>query len=221
MKALIVEDSKSYQQLVENILNDLGLAAFCVRNGAEALKWAENDNFDLICLDMELSDMNGFELCQQFQGKETTSLIPIIIMAEEEDPMTLKQGYKAGITEIFRKSTAKELLHSMTEFVGRMRRVMMPGINGLDVLRWKASWVREASFPFAYHLEPLPVLSSENILLCPQECICATNAITCLFENILFLNNVHSAKAKYGDRLCKYSCSFFYLQKKEPLLKVM
>jgi diguanylate cyclase (GGDEF)-like protein len=123
MKALIVQDSKNYQQLVENILNDLGLATRCVRKGGEALKWAENDSFDLICLDVELSDMNGFELCRQLREKQSTSLVPVIIMAEEEDNVTLKQGYKAGVTEIFRKSTARELQHLMTEFVGRMRRI--------------------------------------------------------------------------------------------------
>ena len=51
MKALIVEDSRSYQQLLENVLNNLGLPTRCVTNGKEALRWLANEQFDLIFID--------------------------------------------------------------------------------------------------------------------------------------------------------------------------
>jgi diguanylate cyclase (GGDEF)-like protein len=165
MKALIVEDSRSYQQLMENVLNNLGLSTRCVTNGREALRWISNENFDLICLDLKLPDIDGFELCQQLRNDKTTSLIPIIILTAEEDKVTLKQGYDAGVTEIFRKSKFSVMQQAITEFVGRMRRVFQGRVlyvedsetvaqmtmhilnsEQLDVVRYKAAETALASF---------------------------------------------------------------------------
>ncbi len=124
MESLIVEDSKSYQKILENIFNNLGLNTRCVECGNDALEWTENERYDLICLDLNLPDMDGFELCRQLRKNKAYSLTPIVLLTADEESTLQKQGFDAGVTEIFRKTAFEELQNGMKNFVDRLRRVI-------------------------------------------------------------------------------------------------
>jgi len=79
VKILIVDDDPSIIMATSKALNGLGKIIFAV-NGADALVLAEKELPDVILLDAEMPNMNGFEVCAGLKAKKETSSIPIIFI---------------------------------------------------------------------------------------------------------------------------------------------
>jgi CheY-like chemotaxis protein len=79
--ALIVEDLVQAQKVAENILQALGYVTTVVDCGAAALDLMIRRHFDLLLLDIELPDINGFEISDTIRGLEHRRNQPITIVA--------------------------------------------------------------------------------------------------------------------------------------------
>lgn len=117
LKALVVEDSRIYQQLLEAVFKDMGLAARFVETGEDCLQALEQDDYQLICLDLHLPGIDGMEVCRLMREQEKYRYLPIVLMTEEENEALLKQAFGIGITDVLRKSNIEELHTSISQYV--------------------------------------------------------------------------------------------------------
>src|SRR4028118_1349471 len=78
---LIVDDTPENLRLLSNALSERGYKVRSVINGAMALMGAKAAPPDLILLDINMPDMNGYEVCQAFQADEKTCEIPVIFIS--------------------------------------------------------------------------------------------------------------------------------------------
>ncbi|AFY37105.1 response regulator receiver protein [[Leptolyngbya] sp. PCC 7376] len=102
--ALVVEDSKSEQKLVQALLEKMEIKVDIADNGEEALDWLKsNDQPDLILLDIVMPDMNGLELCREIRETLGYADIPIIFCSNKSEEFdrfwALRQGGNAYITK--------------------------------------------------------------------------------------------------------------------------
>ena len=116
-KALVIEPTKLYGQLLTEILSDLGIEVFIAVNGKSALSLITKQNFDLACISLYLPDDSGINLCEKIRQISSMKHIPIVMLTSEQDKETLTQGMGAGITEILQKSNAHLLCTGITRFV--------------------------------------------------------------------------------------------------------
>jgi len=94
-KILLVEDSKHIQHLVPVALGkdfDVAIAG-CAE---EAFKMVESSNFDLILLDVQLPDMDGFQICSLLRNKDKTSEVPIIFLTGKKEVSDKVMGFSLG-----------------------------------------------------------------------------------------------------------------------------
>ncbi|MFT5690731.1 MAG: signal transduction histidine kinase/CheY-like chemotaxis protein [Oceanicoccus sp.] len=70
LKVLIVEDNQINQTVVKSMLKKFDIVPFVVSNGLEALDRYENHEFDLILMDCEMPEMNGYEATKQIRTRE-------------------------------------------------------------------------------------------------------------------------------------------------------
>ena len=122
MKALIVEDSTSYQLLVEKVLRKVGVESLCVKTSHEALDRLAKETFDLIILDLYIEDMTGLELCSRLKENEVTRLVPIVLLTSEKNDLILSKGYDVGVTEILKKDDFEKVSASLQGVIEGMRR---------------------------------------------------------------------------------------------------
>jgi PAS domain S-box-containing protein len=82
LKVLLAEDNAVNQLLASRILEGLGHHAMVVGNGREALSAARTGSFDLIVMDVQMPEMDGFEATAAIREQEqsTGKHIPIIAM---------------------------------------------------------------------------------------------------------------------------------------------
>ena len=81
MKILVVDDKQSLSELVAQFLGQ-SYQVKTTENGLEAMGWLQEGNIpDLIITDLEMPEMDGFELIKQVKGAGLFSDIPIIVLS--------------------------------------------------------------------------------------------------------------------------------------------
>lgn len=96
---LLVEDDRKYRQILHTALTDEGYHVTDAMDGRNALRIAENKEFDLILLDLLLPDVNGLEFYDRFR-LELKKKTPVIVITNIGDS-TL---YEKGVRDILIKS---------------------------------------------------------------------------------------------------------------------
>jgi PleD family two-component response regulator len=84
-RILVVDDDAFVSQAVCAALDKVKLKAVCVDNPGEALRRLAGDPFDLIFLDIEMPETNGYGLCSILRGAPTHQEVPIIFLTMHDD----------------------------------------------------------------------------------------------------------------------------------------
>ncbi len=83
-RLMIVDDDPGTIRLLIQILKDLGRIDFAT-SGAEALDLARSTRHDLILLDIEMPDMDGFDVCRILKADPGMADVPILFVTGHDD----------------------------------------------------------------------------------------------------------------------------------------
>jgi CheY-like chemotaxis protein len=92
-KVLIAEDEMFQRLALMDYMDLCDYETISVENGRlalEELRKPEND-FDLVLLDLQMPEMNGFELLSLMQEDDKLRLIPVVVMSANESQSTVSQ----------------------------------------------------------------------------------------------------------------------------------
>jgi CheY-like chemotaxis protein len=108
---LLVDDRPENLLALESVLEEMNCNIFKATSGQEALRLGLKHDFDLALLDVQMPEMDGFELAKLMQGKEKTKDIQIIfISAISKEQKYIQKGYDAGaINYLFKPIDPDEL----------------------------------------------------------------------------------------------------------------
>jgi len=115
-KLLLVEDTFINQQVAIGILAKLGLNPDVAGNGREGVNKAINETYDLILMDVQMPEMDGFEataLLRQREEKEGLARTPIIAMTAHALEDDRKRCIEAGMDDYLAKPVRLETLETM------------------------------------------------------------------------------------------------------------
>jgi two-component system sensor histidine kinase/response regulator len=108
---LVVDDTVEYLQLLVGVLGERGYKVRPVTNGRQALQVAARVPPDLILLDINMPEMDGYEVCAQLRATEALEDIPIIFLtALAETPDKLKAFSLGGADYITKPFQVEEML---------------------------------------------------------------------------------------------------------------
>ncbi|MBA7574690.1 Sensor histidine kinase RcsC [subsurface metagenome] len=108
---LIVDDVAENLQVLGNILDENNIEFSYATNGKEALEAVAFNKPDLILLDINMPEMNGFEVCKKLKKDPETMDIPIIFLTAKADSEDIVEGLSIGAVDYITKPfNAKELL---------------------------------------------------------------------------------------------------------------
>jgi two-component system chemotaxis response regulator CheY len=123
MKFLIVDDFSTMRRIVRNLLKEIGHTdADEAEDGAIALNKLRNGNFNFVVSDINMPNMNGFELLTEIKKDEKLKHLPVLMVtaeARKEDIVMAAQGGAAGyIVKPFTKATLEEKLANIFKKLG-------------------------------------------------------------------------------------------------------
>src|SRR5665811_1912323 len=86
LKVLVIDDNKAHAEGLAELLSLSGFDASCVLTGAEGVEAARNLGVDAVLLDMNLPDINGFEVCRRLRRDPRTAGLSLIHISEPTRP---------------------------------------------------------------------------------------------------------------------------------------
>jgi sigma-B regulation protein RsbU (phosphoserine phosphatase) len=103
MKILIVEDDMPVAMMMVYLLNRVGCETEVAGTGQKAMQMAETGNFDLITLDVDLPDGNGFEICSRLKQNARLCDTPIVFVSGRPCEQDVRRGLESGAVDYITK----------------------------------------------------------------------------------------------------------------------
>ena len=114
---LVVEDEEPIRELVATALRFTGFRVETADSGRKALVEARNAAFDLLVLDVNLPDLDGFEVCRKLRAGGDQ--VPVVFLTARDDPVDLRTGFSGGGDDYVTKPFSLEELVLRIEAVLR------------------------------------------------------------------------------------------------------
>ena len=120
LKVLVVDDFSTMRRIVRGLLKEMGCNnADEAEDGAVALNMLKNSKFDFVVSDINMPNMNGFELLKAVKADESLRHLPVLMVtaeARKEDIVMAAQSGAAGyIVKPFTKATLEEKVQKILQ----------------------------------------------------------------------------------------------------------
>lgn len=110
---LAVDDNRDNLMLIELMLAELDINLVLASSGEKALEHVLNQEFAVILLDVQMPEMDGFEVAKHLQSNKRTKAIPIIfVTANVGDESFMIKGYESGAVDFLPKPVNDVILLS-------------------------------------------------------------------------------------------------------------
>ena len=111
IKVLVVEDIALNQLLMKTILDDFGFERDIAANGKIAIDRLNEKSYDIILMDLQMPEMNGFEATEFIRNK-MNSKIPIIALTADVTTVDLEKCKAVGMDDYIAKPVDERVLYS-------------------------------------------------------------------------------------------------------------
>ncbi len=115
VRVLLAEDSIVNQLIAVRILERLGYAVDLAQNGREAVEALARTHYDLVLMDCEMPEMNGFEATAEIRQGRSHPDIAIVAMTASQMAGDADNCLRAGMDDYIRKPADPEALQAIIE----------------------------------------------------------------------------------------------------------
>lgn len=118
-RVLVVDDSITSRTLLKNVLESYGYEVKTACDGTDALALLQTEPFDLISSDVEMPQMDGFELTARLRADERFARLPIVLVTSLESQEDRQRGVEVGADAYIVKSSFDQsnLLEIIRKFI--------------------------------------------------------------------------------------------------------
>lgn len=131
-RVLLTEDNKVNQKLAIGLLEKMGHHVTVAHNGVEALEFLEKGSFDLVLMDVQMPEMDGFHATQVIRERETKTgrHVPVVAMTAHAMKGDRENCLDAGMDDYLckpiRARELSEMLNSLAVRFPQLRRSAKP-----------------------------------------------------------------------------------------------
>ncbi len=129
MKLLVADDDPITLDSLAACLEPEGFRLLLAKDGVEALSLWREQQPDLLCLDIMMPRMDGYEVCRRVRERHAT--VPILFLSAKSEEVDVVVGLRLGADDFIRKPFGKlELLARIHAALRRGHRASEPGSPG-------------------------------------------------------------------------------------------
>ncbi len=107
---LIVDDCDTTRKLLSYIIRERGFKIVGASNGIEALEILATTQVDIVLTDLNMPQMDGYELSRTLRRQEDYKDLPIVMITTEASEADKKLGMDAGVTTYLSKPISPQRL---------------------------------------------------------------------------------------------------------------
>lgn len=112
---MVVDDSRANLKVLEHVLGELGYTVRSFPSGRLALAAADREPPDVILLDIDMPEMNGFEVCEHLKSSARLSAIPVIFLSGLSEIEDKIKAFRAGGVDYIAKPFRVEEVRARVE----------------------------------------------------------------------------------------------------------
>ena len=133
-KILVVDDDRGTRHILQTLLTNGGYETAVAKDGVEALKALERDQFDLLLLDVWMPRMNGLELLARLRTR--ASKPRVVVMTSDDAPQTLLETVRENAFRYVHKPVQPpDLLNTVRQVLAA------PEIPPIEVISARPEWI--------------------------------------------------------------------------------
>jgi CheY-like chemotaxis protein len=110
LKLLVVEDDPASLELMTEVFTSLKAEVRPVRDSEEAVGIINHERFDGIFLDLEMPNLNGFDLARLVRKSSSNKSTPIVIVTGRDERQTMQEVFALGATFFLQKPVDRQKL---------------------------------------------------------------------------------------------------------------
>ena len=103
---LVADDDATHRRVLQGILEKAGFRVVLAENGKIALEQFSERQPDVVLLDVEMPELDGFSVCETIRAQEGLRETPIFIITGREDKEAVARAYSVGATDFLNKPIA-------------------------------------------------------------------------------------------------------------------
>lgn len=119
---LLVEDEDTLRRVMRDLLEQEGYAICEARDGAEALEQVDRHNPDLVLLDLNLPNVDGYTVLAQLRSRPRTADLPVVVLSARGDEDNEVRVLRLGATDFLTKPFRPRALSARLEATLARRR---------------------------------------------------------------------------------------------------
>ncbi len=116
---LVADDDATHRRVLQEVLETAGFQVAVAENGEVALDLYTATQPDAVLLDVEMPEIDGFEVCKRIRAQETLRETPIFIITGREDEQAVERAYSVGATDFLNKPIGLTVLPHRIRYVLR------------------------------------------------------------------------------------------------------
>jgi two-component system, sensor histidine kinase len=118
-RVLVVEDDRVNQRVIELMLNKLGLTCMIAGTGTEGVETALREPWDLVLMDLQMPDFNGFEATRRIRAQPAGRTLPIVALTANARAEDRAASEAAGMNDFLTKPVRRDdLLACLDRWLG-------------------------------------------------------------------------------------------------------
>ncbi len=117
----VVDDDREVREYLATVLHRAGYDVALAANGLRLVSALQVDRPDLILLDVNMSWIDGFELCRALKKNPEWMLIPVVFVSGRSAPADIEAGMACGAVDFFSKPIDGPAL------IARVQQLVQPG----------------------------------------------------------------------------------------------
>jgi len=112
-KILIIDDSATNVFLLQTLLEEQGYTVLFTYNGQEAIKYLDEQKFDLLLLDIMMPGVDGYDILEKLASEQRNT--PVIMVTAKDDRDSEKKAKDLGATDYVTKPVNFEKLIKLVQ----------------------------------------------------------------------------------------------------------
>ena len=132
---LVVDDEATSRLLTREALEQAGFSVAEAEDGNGALAAFARARPDLVMLDVDMPDMDGFSVCRKLRERSDARYVPIVMVTGRDDVDSINEAYSAGATDFVAKPINWGLLGHRVRYILRSGNAVRELVAGEEKFR--------------------------------------------------------------------------------------
>ena len=125
LRVLLVDDDRLLRFHARHALEKSGIDVVDTASGIAALDMLGQQDFDVVLVDLQMPEMDGFTVCEEIRRTRTTEFLPIIMLTGRDNRKVIKQAFRSGATDFESKPVDWLRLKRRIRCLADARRIAM------------------------------------------------------------------------------------------------